>query len=214
MVGEWTPSTPLPSEIELAAHYSASVGTVRRAMDALEDALLITRHQGRGTHIREWSLRIFFDRYYPLRSRDGTSVALEETITKLKVSRLKAAEAAEFGMSEGDAVRRVSRVLMANGSSVISEEAVLPCSVFPNTSSTANEGSLFALSLSAGVALGRASTRVFGVGMQQGHTLEYERIIYTIEGAVAEIATGCVTIPSGYYLESFLGGEEALRALA
>ena len=46
-VGDW-----LPSEAELRAHYGVSVTPVRHALNELERAGLISRHQGRGSQVR------------------------------------------------------------------------------------------------------------------------------------------------------------------
>lgn len=49
--GEWKPGEPIPSEIELAARYRVSQGTVRKAIDALASDNLLVRRQGRGTFV-------------------------------------------------------------------------------------------------------------------------------------------------------------------
>ena len=50
--GEWSPSSPLPSETTLAADYSVSIGTMRKAMQQLDEKGLLERRQGSGTYIR------------------------------------------------------------------------------------------------------------------------------------------------------------------
>ena len=47
--GEWSPETPMPTEEELAASYSVSRVTVRKALSMLEEEKLVLRQQGRGT---------------------------------------------------------------------------------------------------------------------------------------------------------------------
>lgn len=49
--GEWKPGEPIPSEIELAARYRVSQGTVRKAIDSLAADNLLVRRQGRGTFV-------------------------------------------------------------------------------------------------------------------------------------------------------------------
>jgi DNA-binding FadR family transcriptional regulator len=47
--GRWQEGDKLPTERELCAQYRMARNTIRRALDALEEGKLITRHVGRGT---------------------------------------------------------------------------------------------------------------------------------------------------------------------
>ena len=49
--GEWAPGKLLESEIDLAAKMQTSIGTMRKALDALESEGLVRRRQGRGTMV-------------------------------------------------------------------------------------------------------------------------------------------------------------------
>ena len=49
--GEWKPGDVIPSEIELAARFQVSQGTVRKAVDELSTENLLVRRQGRGTFV-------------------------------------------------------------------------------------------------------------------------------------------------------------------
>ena len=49
--GEWKPSAAIPSEIELAARFRVSQGTVRKAIDELAAENLLVRRQGKGTFV-------------------------------------------------------------------------------------------------------------------------------------------------------------------
>ena len=62
--GEWLPGAPIPSEMELAARFDVSQGTVRKAVDELATENLLVRHQGKGTfvashHSEAWQYRFF-----------------------------------------------------------------------------------------------------------------------------------------------------------
>ena len=48
---DWKPGEPIPSEVELAARYRVSQGTVRKAIDELAAERLLVRRQGRGTFV-------------------------------------------------------------------------------------------------------------------------------------------------------------------
>ncbi|MFM2084709.1 MAG: hypothetical protein RLY95_1527, partial [Pseudomonadota bacterium] len=49
--GEWKPAEAIPSEMDLAARYSVSQGTVRKAIDELALEKLLIRRQGKGTFV-------------------------------------------------------------------------------------------------------------------------------------------------------------------
>lgn len=49
--GEWRPGELIPSEIELAARFKVSQGTVRKAIDELSAENLVVRRQGKGTFV-------------------------------------------------------------------------------------------------------------------------------------------------------------------
>ena len=49
--GEWRPAEAIPSEMELAARFKVSQGTVRKAVDELAAENLLVRRQGKGTFV-------------------------------------------------------------------------------------------------------------------------------------------------------------------
>ena len=49
--GEWKPGEAIPSEMDLAARYRVSQGTVRKAIDELGASNLVVRRQGKGTFV-------------------------------------------------------------------------------------------------------------------------------------------------------------------
>ena len=49
--GEWKPGESIPSEMDLAARFRVSQGTVRKAIDELASENLLVRRQGKGTFV-------------------------------------------------------------------------------------------------------------------------------------------------------------------
>ena len=49
--GEWKPGETIPSEMDLAARFRVSQGTVRKAIDELAADNLLVRRQGKGTFV-------------------------------------------------------------------------------------------------------------------------------------------------------------------
>ena len=49
--GEWKPGEAIPSEMDLAARFRVSQGTVRKAIDELASEHILVRRQGKGTFV-------------------------------------------------------------------------------------------------------------------------------------------------------------------
>jgi GntR family transcriptional regulator len=60
---EWTARAPLPNEVTLARDIGVSIGTVRKALEMLENEHLIQRRQGRGTFVVETSHETEMERF-------------------------------------------------------------------------------------------------------------------------------------------------------
>ena len=85
--GEWKPSAAIPSEIDLAARFKVSQGTVRKAIDELAAENLLVRRQGKGTFVAthaEHHVQYRFLRLFPdsgdTNSGSGTSSVLTQTV--------------------------------------------------------------------------------------------------------------------------------------
>src|SRR5688572_3191558 len=55
VAGEWKPGEAIPSEMDLAARYRVSQGTVRKAIDELAAENILLRRQGKGTFVASHS---------------------------------------------------------------------------------------------------------------------------------------------------------------
>src|SRR5204863_5842782 len=55
VAGEWKPGEAIPSEMDLAARYHVSQGTVRKAVEELASEAILTRRQGKGTFVASHS---------------------------------------------------------------------------------------------------------------------------------------------------------------
>ena len=68
--GEWKPGEIIPSEVELAARFKVSQGTVRKAIDELAADNLLVRRQGKGTFVATHNeeldneMQTVYDKYY------------------------------------------------------------------------------------------------------------------------------------------------------
>src|SRR5215813_8540747 len=67
----WRPGNALPNEGNLAREFGVSPGTVRKALDRLEQMRLITRRQGRGSFVCDLTSGALVDRFATIRIADG-----------------------------------------------------------------------------------------------------------------------------------------------
>lgn len=83
--GEWRPGEMLPNEIEMAARFGVSQGTMRRALKILVDSGVLVRQQGRGTFVAEFSRNetLVFERYIRLEPDRNTPHAVSPTHAEL-----------------------------------------------------------------------------------------------------------------------------------
>lgn len=64
--GAWRAGQMLPNEIDLAAEFGVSIGTVRRAIEGLERQGVVTRRQGRGTFVASAGAQLYALESFPL----------------------------------------------------------------------------------------------------------------------------------------------------
>src|ERR1700744_6720371 len=75
--GEWKPGEIIPSEVELAARYKVSQGTVRKAIDELATDNLLVRRQGKGTFVATHAEEQIQYRFLRLAPDDGKTRGME-----------------------------------------------------------------------------------------------------------------------------------------
>lgn len=129
--GEWRPGEAIPSEVELAARYKVSQGTVRKAIDEMSTENLLVRRQGKGTFVAthaEEQVQYRFLRLMPDSPADAGPVTRE--FLDCKRMRAPAEVARALELKSGDAVVLVRRVLNFAGRPVVLDEIWLPGSMF------------------------------------------------------------------------------------
>jgi GntR family transcriptional regulator len=88
VAGEWKPGEAIPSELELAARFRVSQGTVRKAIDELASEHILVRRQGKGTFVASHSEPSYQYRF--LRVMPDTGEKLHPQNQFLELKRLKA----------------------------------------------------------------------------------------------------------------------------
>ncbi len=124
--GELAPGSTLPNEVALAERYGVSVGTIRRAVEGLEEMGVVMRRQGRGTFVSTPGTSTATTRLQRLVGPNGETLPLTRALVSL---RQRPAEPGESSLldagAEGQVVEVVCVVLIARRK-VGSERSVLP----------------------------------------------------------------------------------------
>ena len=131
--GEWKPGEAIPSEMDLAARYRVSQGTVRKAIDELAAENLLVRRQGKGTFVAthaEQHVEYRFLRLMPDQGDRQSEGPAERTIIECKRLRAPAEIARILALRTGDSVLQARRVLSFAGRPTILEDIWLPGTPF------------------------------------------------------------------------------------
>lgn len=212
--GEWRPGESIPSEIELAARFRVSQGTVRKAIDELAAENLVVRRQGKGTYVAtHGEPRVRF-RFLRLTPDSGEAVAAQRELLDFRRARAAAELARLLELKPGEPVIMLKRRIAFDGSPVLLEEVWLPGNRFKGVTAAAiteHQGALYNLFESQyGTRMVRAEERLKAVsadasaaellGVAPGHALlKVERLSFTYGDQPVEWRTGVYNTDRHYY---------------
>jgi GntR family transcriptional regulator len=130
--GEWRPGEAIPSEIELAARFKVSQGTVRKAVDELAAENLLIRRQGKGTFVATHAEEQVQYRFLRLAADAPATPADTNKREFLDCRRLRAPVdvARALKLKSGEMVVEVRRVLHFSGQPVVLDDIWLPGHLF------------------------------------------------------------------------------------
>jgi len=129
--GVWGPGEAIPSEIDLAARFKVSQGTVRKAIDELATENLLVRRQGKGTFVATHAEQTTQYRFLRLQPDDGvTDGGTQRRFIDCRRLRAPADVARSLGLRSGDAAIQIKRVLSLRGVPVVFDEIWLPAAPF------------------------------------------------------------------------------------
>src|SRR3954469_22492338 len=126
------PDEALPPERDLAVAYNVSRVTVRKAIDGLVDARMLTRKQGAGTFVAarvEKNFATISSFTEDMRSRGR--VPHSEWLARTEGT-VTPEESMALGLSPGSPVFRFVRIRYADGVSMALEHATVPASSLPS----------------------------------------------------------------------------------
>jgi GntR family transcriptional regulator len=128
--GEWLPGQAIPSEMELAARFRVSQGTVRKAIDEMATDNVLVRRQGKGTFVATHAEQATQYRFLRLMPDDGSAPALQRQLLDCRRMRAPAEVARLLALKGGEAAVQVRRLLLDEGRPVVLDDLWLPGSLF------------------------------------------------------------------------------------
>jgi len=130
--GEWRPGEAIPSEMELAASYKVSQGTVRKAIDELAAEKHLLRRQGKGTFVATHDEARAQFRFLRLMPDVGEQEYPASRLLDCKRARAGAEIARLLELKAGDGVVVIRRVLSFADEPTVFEQIYLPGTLFRN----------------------------------------------------------------------------------
>lgn len=215
--GEWKPGDLIPSEMELAARFKVSQGTVRKAVDELAQENLVIRRQGKGTFVAthtEQQVRYRFLKLHPDTPGQQDAGRSQRNVMDCRRVRSPADVARALQLRSGDAVMQVRRVLSFDGRATILEDLWLPGPAFRRLTAqqmTSHDGPTYALFENEfGVRMVRAEEKIRAVlpdacqaellGVTPGTPLlSVERIAFTYNDTPMELRRGLYRTDAHHY---------------
>ena len=139
---EWTSRAPLPNEATLARDIGVSVGTVRKALEMLEDESLIQRRQGRGTFVVETSHETELERFSNHVSA-GRKLRADPVVWTSSLDAPTPEEAHILAIEAGGQVARLQCVWSAAGKFTAIENVAVRAARFPGLKDHLSEAGQF-----------------------------------------------------------------------
>jgi len=215
--GEWKPGEPIPSELELAARFAVSQGTVRKAIDELAADNLLIRRQGKGTFVathQEAQVRFRFLRLTP---DSGQPQPTSSRVLECRRVKVPADVARLLDLHGNEWAINLRRVLAFDEVPTIFEDIYLPGSLFKGLSSAVlarHKIPLYGLFESRfGVSMVRAEEKLRAqaapaeqaehLGVAQGAPLlQVERVAFTYGDRPVEVRRGWYLTQHFHYRNS------------
>ena len=216
--GEWRPGEIIPSEVELAARYKVSQGTVRKAIDELAAENLLVRRQGKGTFVATHNEDRAQFRFLRLLADDGAEHPHVSKLLECRRMRAPAEIARQLELKPADPVVQIKRLLQFDGVTTVFDEIWLPGAVFRGLTFerlSEYKGPMYAMfETEFGTRMIRASEKIRAVaaepavagllGVPEGFPLlSVDRVSFTYGDRPVEVRRGWY-VTTGYYYQNDL----------
>ncbi len=212
--GGWKPGEMLPNEIELAAEYNVSQGTVRKALMALEADKMLVRRQGVGTFVARHSRDHALFQFFRIVGLDDHRLAPTSKVLHQRTLRARADQAARLGIDAGAALRAIVRIRYLYGVPAIFERIFVPVRLMPDLAVPEGgemEDEMYVIYQERfGISIARVAERLGAVAataeearhlkLEAGAPLlEISRVAFDVNGAPVELRISrCDTTRSRY----------------
>jgi GntR family transcriptional regulator len=209
--GQWKPGAGISNEVDLSRELGVSVGTVRKALDVMEQEHLITRRQGRGTFVNDQTSDDLAMRFNRICDSEGTCLNMDILKSEIKAARATEEEGAKLRLRPGDPIIRVRRIQSANAKRILLEQIAMPEARFPGLATKGHvPHRIVALAQQFGILLGgaqerlavtRATPSVAEALAVETDTplLELDRIVHSIDGRPVEWRSAMCHLGDGDY---------------
>jgi GntR family transcriptional regulator len=132
--GRYRAGESLPSEKDLAAQLSVSIGTLRKAVDELVHEHILIRRQGKGTYVAQHSSERFMFQFFHVQPRDATQLDARDypQVQTLRFERVRAEEheAAPLRLRTGEPIIRIVNRLRLHGRPVLLDRICIGSATF------------------------------------------------------------------------------------
>ena len=200
--GVWKPGDLLPTEMELAAEYGVSQGTVRKALIALEAETLIVRRQGVGTYVARHERDTALFHFFRIVGPDGARLTPRSRVLHQKIIAATSAQAEQLQINRGARIHAIERIRTLRDIPAIHEEIFTPVALVPSLSlpkgSEMDEEMYVIYQENCGILIARAAEKLRAIsanrkiaralGLDEGTPLlEVVRVAYDVNARPVEL---------------------------
>jgi GntR family transcriptional regulator len=212
--GEWNAGDMIPSEVELAARYKVSQGTVRKAIDELAAENLLVRRQGRGTFVATHQEAKIRFRFLSMQANSGKEFKTSSRILNVETIVAPDGVRESLALKKKDKVVQIMRLLSFNDDAAVFEQIYLPFEIFTDVTAaklTNYKGTLYgwfeaeynvrmirAVEKIRAVNAPEQATELLGIDEKQA-LLFVERISYTYADKPVEVRHGWYLTQDYFY---------------
>jgi len=220
--GRWKAGEAIPTEAALAAEHAVSIGTVRKAVDALVAGGVLVRMQGKGTFVASHNASRLMFHFFHIVPRDGEKTYPKVRTLEFRRDRADAEAARALAIPRDERVIRIRNLLTLAETPVILDDITLPTELFPGLSErifTSRDNTIYHLYQSRyGINVLRTDERLRAVAataMQAGllstapgsPLLEIRRVALSFRDRPVELRISVVNTSSHDYHNTFGKGE-------